>query len=97
MGQICNLETVEAQEISIKVCVMYYNIEICYWGCGKKKGSFLADLLMVEGLFILLFECESGINHYARQKTLTDVLVASLITCYYLRSVALEVLYCHTI
>ena len=97
MGQICDLETVEAQEISIKVCVMYYNIEICYRGCGKKKGIFLADLLMVEGLFILLFECESGINHYARQKTLTDVLVASLITCYYLRSVALEVLYCHTI
>ena len=73
----------------------------------KKKEAFLksfniskcmvVDLLMVEGLFILLFECESGINHYARQKTLTDVLVASLITCYYLRSVALEVLYCHTI
>ena len=40
MEQICDLETVEVQEISIQVCVMYYNIEICYRGCGKKKGSF---------------------------------------------------------
>ena len=25
MGQICDLETVEPQEISFKVCVMFYN------------------------------------------------------------------------
>ena len=25
MGQICDLETVEPQEILIKVCVMFYN------------------------------------------------------------------------
>ena len=52
---------------------------------------------MVEGLFSLLFQCESGINQYTRQKTLTDVVGASLTTCYYLNSVALETLYCHTI
>ena len=42
MGQICDLETVEPQEIPIKVCVMFYNIEICYRGCGEKKASFFA-------------------------------------------------------
>ena len=42
MGQICNLETVESQEIPVKVCVMFYNIEICYRGSGEKKASFLA-------------------------------------------------------
>ena len=38
----------------------------------------VVGLLMVEGLFSLLFKCESDINQYARQKTLTDVLGASL-------------------
>ena len=42
MGQICDLETVEWQEIPIKVCVMFYNAEICCRGCGEKKASFLA-------------------------------------------------------
>ena len=42
MGQICDLETVEPQEIPIKVCVMFYNTEICYRGYGEKKASFLA-------------------------------------------------------
>ena len=42
MGQICDLETVEPREIPIKVCVMFYNAEICYRGCGEKKASFLA-------------------------------------------------------
>ena len=39
IGWICDLETVEPQEIPIKVCVMFYNIEICYRGCGEKKFS----------------------------------------------------------
>ena len=44
---------------------MFYNIEICYQGCGEKNQVFLqlfnipkcigANLLMVEGLFSLLF------------------------------------------
>ena len=42
MGQTYDLETVEPQDILIKVCVMFYNIEICYRGCGEKKASFLA-------------------------------------------------------
>ena len=41
MGQICDLQTVKSQEISIKVCVMFYNKEICYPGCGEKKQVFL--------------------------------------------------------
>ena len=52
---------------------------------------------MVEELFSLLFCSESGINQYTKQKTLTDVVEVSLTTCYYLSSVALEILYCHTI
>ena len=74
MEQICDLETVKPQEIPIKVCVIFYNIEICYRVCGEKT-SFLAifnipkciavGLSMVEGLFSLLFYCESGINQYA--------------------------------
>ena len=42
MGQICDLQKVKSQEISIKVCVMFYNIEICHPGCGEKKVSFFA-------------------------------------------------------
>ena len=42
MGQICDLETVESQENPLKVFVMFYNTEICYWGCGVKTASFLA-------------------------------------------------------
>ena len=30
MEQICDLETVKLQEIPIKVCAIFYNIEICY-------------------------------------------------------------------
>ena len=41
MEQICDLETVKLQEIPIKVCVIFYYIEICYRGCGEKT-SFLA-------------------------------------------------------
>ena len=54
----------------------------------RKKQVFLqlfnipkcmvVGLSMVEGLFSLLFYCESGINQYARQKTLTDAFGASL-------------------
>ena len=33
---------------------------------------------MLEGLFSLLFYCESGINQYAGQKTFTDVFGTSL-------------------
>ena len=44
MGQICDLETVEPQEILIKVCVMFYNIEICYRDCGEKKSKFSYNL-----------------------------------------------------
>ena len=46
---------------------------------------------MVEGLFSLLFYCESGINQYALQKSLTDVFRASLllIELDYLRYVVL--------
>ena len=42
MGQICDLETVESQEIPIKVFVMFYKTEICCRGCGVKTASFLA-------------------------------------------------------
>ena len=52
-----------------------------YIETGELKASFLAIfnlpkylvavLLMVEGLFSLLFYCESGINQYAGQITLT--------------------------
>ena len=55
----------------------FYSI---YIETGKLKASFLAIfnlpkyliavLLMVEGLFSLLFYCESGINQYAGQITL---------------------------
>ena len=65
MWQICHLEAIEPQKIPIKFCVMNYNTEICYRGCGEKNQVFLqsfnipkymvVDLLMVEGLFSLLF------------------------------------------
>ena len=34
---------------------------------------------MVEGIFSLLFYCESGINQYAGQKPLTNIFGASLL------------------
>ena len=37
-----NMRTVEPQVIPIKVCVMFYNTEICCGDCGEKKASFLA-------------------------------------------------------
>ena len=37
---------------------------------------------MVEGMFSLLFYCESGINQYAVLKTLTDIFDGRV--CYYL-------------
>ena len=40
MEQVYDLETVQQQEIPIKVCVVFYNIEICYRDCGE-KASFL--------------------------------------------------------
>ena len=65
MGQTYDLETVEPQDIPIKVCVMFYNIEICYRGCGEKKQVFLQSfnipkcvvigLLVVERLLSLFF------------------------------------------
>ena len=65
IGQICHLERAEAQGIPIKVCIMFYNTEFCYRGCGEKKQVFLQSfnlpkcmvvgLLMVERLFSLLF------------------------------------------
>ena len=65
MVQTYDLETVEAQDILIKVCVMFYNIEICYRGCGEKKQVFLQSfnipkcvvigLLVVERLLSLFF------------------------------------------
>ena len=36
-------------------------------------------LSMVEGIFSLLFYCESGINQYAGQKPLTNIFGASLL------------------
>ena len=41
MEQTCDLETVKPQEIPVKVCVIFYNTEICYGGCGEKKQVFL--------------------------------------------------------
>ena len=90
MEQICDLETVKPQEIPIKVCVIFYNIEVCYRACAvERKQVFLQsfnipkciviDLLMVDGLFSFLFYHESGINQYAVQKTSTDVFGASLL------------------
>ena len=40
MEQICDLETVKMQEIPIKVCVIVYNLEISYRGCGEKTSFF---------------------------------------------------------
>ena len=82
MEQVCDLEAVQLQEILVKVCVVFYNKEICYRGC-EERVSFLAiifdfpksvvvGLSMVEGLFSLLFICESGMKQYAVPKTLTD-------------------------
>ena len=39
----------------------------------------IGDRLLLEGLLNLLFYCESGINQYAVQKTLTDVFGATLL------------------
>ena len=48
MVQTYDLETVEAQDILIKVCVKFYNIEICYRGCGEKKSKFSYNLLYTQ-------------------------------------------------
>ena len=55
MEQICDLETVKPQEMPIKVCVTFYNKEICYGVCGEKIKCIVVGLSMVEGLFSLYF------------------------------------------
>ena len=96
------------------VCVMFHIIEICYRGFGKKMQLFLQSLicpnlllLMVEELFILLFNNlfylfnESGIKVSVLiamlDKTFNRCFGTNPITCCYLCSVALDTLYCHTI
>ena len=39
----------------------------------------ISERLLLEGLFSMLFYCDSGINQYAVQKVLTDVFGASLL------------------
>ena len=82
--QLYDLETVEPQKIPIKVCVVFYNIEICYQDCGEKKvflqsinvlKCLVVALSMVNGLFSLLFDCDSAINMLYR----TDIFGASLL------------------
>ena len=41
MEQKFDLEIVKLQEIPVKVCVIFHNIEVCYRGC-REKTSFLA-------------------------------------------------------
>ena len=76
MEEVCDLGTVQPQEIPVKVCVVFYNIESCIKTLEKKQvflPSFnvpkciVVGLSMVEGLFSLLFYCESGINQYVVQ------------------------------
>ena len=56
MEQKCDLEIVKPQEMSIKVCVIFYNIKICYRGCGEKISfpeSFNIPRRIVVGLPIV--------------------------------------------
>ena len=41
MEQICDLEAVKPQEIPVKVCVIFYDIEVCYRDC-EEKTPFIA-------------------------------------------------------
>ena len=66
MELVCDLKTVQRQEIPIKAYVVFYDIEICFRDCGA-IASFLQSfnipkciivgLSMVEGLFSLIFYC----------------------------------------
>ena len=90
MGHISDLETVEPQKIPINVCVMFYNalLDQLYRGCGDNQvflqslnwpKCIVVGLSIVDGLFSLLFYCESGVNKYTEQKTLADVFGVSLL------------------
>ena len=55
MGQICDLETVESQEIPIKVCVMFYNAlsDFSYIeAVEKKKQVFLQSFNLPKCIFV---------------------------------------------
>ena len=62
MGQICYLETAEPQEISFKVCIMFYNAlsdvsrrrEKVFLESFNLPKCMVVGFLMVEGLFSLL-------------------------------------------
>ena len=41
MEQVYDLETVQPQEIPVKICVVFCNIEICFRVC-EEKARFLA-------------------------------------------------------
>ena len=89
MGQICDLERVQPQEIPFKVCVMFYNAFsvtyhyiISYIETVERKKSFLAIIELTQMYDCRFFNggwAESDINQYAVQKTLTDVFGSSLL------------------
>ena len=67
------------KDVSRKTCLGCLLTKIrrflgCLYDC------IVVGLSMVEGLFSLLFYCESGINQFVVQKSLTDAFGAS---CYY--------------
>ena len=45
----------------------------------RNAKSAVVGLLMVKGLFSLLFYCEYAFNQYAGEKTLTDIFGAGLL------------------
>ena len=71
MEQICDSETVKPQETPVKVCVIFCNIEICYWGCGEytQMCCRLIDGLQILNSVLDKFYCwdsrnETLIAHY---------------------------------
>ena len=48
--------------------------QVFFLQCFSLPKCVVVGLLVVDGLFSLLFYCTSCINQYAGQKTLTDIL-----------------------
>ena len=60
MGRTCDLETVEPQEIPVKVCVLFCNAlsDYLYQDCGRKKQVLLHSFNLPKCIVVALLVVE---------------------------------------
>ena len=98
---ICGLETVEPQEILIKVCVSFTtHCQISYIKAVQKKASFLATVLIYPNVQLQADQWRKGylVCYFPVSVVLSICQTENFNRCSWdVSSVTLEILYCHII